>query len=344
MNIRSRAFEVVKGSSEVNSRQAVHVDKTGYYPPENCECYRRYRFDEHQGPFLGILTVALTLVIIAALLAGLTLAISSLDMTWLQIMSTTGPKRRRHQAEIVSRIKRNASWFLCSMVLASVVCMETLPIIVQSLFGTGWIPVLVSTVAIAIFSELLPHWPLSFVLDRLTLPKETGYMYTSEQLAVLIKLHERQEKHGGHLGPDAGRAARGALDLDGRTLERSPLGAFYDNKSITDNAGDPEKADHTTSDIIVPWSAVKFIRIDDPVNEQFIEKIKQFSYSRIPVIGNEDLVSTAPTTNGSASNDQRIFGFLHIKVGKVPRVENFAEVQLDPPWARFAEQWQRDKS
>lgn len=130
MNIRSRAFEVVKGSSEVNSRQAVHVDKTGYYPPENCECYRRYRFDEHQGPFLGILTVALTLVIIAALLAGLTLAISSLDMTWLQIMSTTGPKRRRcvseavyvvvsthllhrHQAEIVSRIKRNASWFLC---------------------------------------------------------------------------------------------------------------------------------------------------------------------------------------------------------------------------------------
>lgn len=232
------------------------------------------------------------------------------------------------------------------MVLASVVCMETLPIIVQSLFGTGWIQVLISTVAIAIFSELLPQyliprqallwsyycwpfiwtcmwltaiisWPLSFVLDKFTLPKERGSMYTSEQLAVLIKLHERQEKHGGHLGPDAGRVARGALDLDSRTLEKSPLGAFYDSKSMTDGAGDPEKADHTTSGVIVPWSAVKFIRIDDPVNEQFITKIKQFSYSRIPVVGNEDLLTIAPTDNGNAPNDQRIFGFLHIKVGAV---------------------------
>ncbi|ELR03201.1 hypothetical protein VC83_02323 [Pseudogymnoascus destructans] len=333
---------MAKGDSELTLRQAADFGNPGYSQPENCECYRRYRFDEHKAPFLGFLAVALTIVVIAALLAGLTLAISSLDMTWLQIMSTTGPKWQRRQAEIVSRIKRNASWFLCSMVLTSVVCMETLPIIVQSLFGTGWIPVVVSTIAIAIFSELFPQyliprqallwsyycwpfiwtcmwltaiisWPLSFFLDRLTLPKERGAMYTSEQLAMLIKLHERQEKHGGHLGPDAGRAARGALDLDGRTLEKSPLGSFYDSKSITDIAGDPEKADHTTSDIIVPWSAVKFIGIDDLVNEQFIVKIKQFSYSRIPVIGNEDLVTAPPTKHGSASNDHRIYGFLHIK-------------------------------
>ncbi|OBT88723.1 hypothetical protein VE02_02364 [Pseudogymnoascus sp. 03VT05] len=330
---------MARGDSKLAPRQATDLGNPGYSQPENCECYRRYRFDEHKAPFLGFLAVALTIVVIAALLAGLTLAISGLDMTWLQIMSTTGPKRQRRQAEIVSRIKRNASWFLCSMVLTSVICMETLPIIVQSLFGTGWIPVVVSTVAIAIFSELLPQyliprqallwsyycwpfvwtcmwltavvsWPLSFLLDRLTLPKERGAMYTSEQLAMLIKLHERQEKHGGHLGPDAGRAARGALDLNDRTLEKSHLGSFYDSKSITDIAGDPEKADHTSSDIIVPWSAVKFIGIDDLVNEEFIVKIKQFSYSRIPVVGND---AAAPTENGSASNDQKIFGFLQIK-------------------------------
>lgn len=187
-------------------------------------------------------------------------------------------------------------------------------------------------------------WPLSFVLDKLTLPKERSSMYTAEQLAVLIKLHERQEKHGGHLGPDAGRVARGALDLDSRTLEKSSLGAFYDDKNIADNTADPEKADHITSDIIVPWSAVKFIRIDDPVNEQFIVKIKQLSYSRIPVVGNEDLLTLAPTDDGNASNDQRIFGFLHIKVGIAPQSENLAETQLDSPWAGFAEQWQRDSS
>ncbi|OBT64521.1 hypothetical protein VE03_05345 [Pseudogymnoascus sp. 23342-1-I1] len=95
MNIRTRAFEATKGGNEPTPAQAVDFGDPGYSPAENCECYRRYRFDENKGPFLGFLIIALTLVIIAALLAGLTLAISSLDMTWLQIMSTTGPKRRR---------------------------------------------------------------------------------------------------------------------------------------------------------------------------------------------------------------------------------------------------------
>ena len=95
MNIRTKAFEVVKADSELIPGQAVDFGDPGYSPPENCECYRRYRFDEHQAPFLGFLAFALTLVVFAALLAGLTLAISSLDMTWLQIMSTTGPKRQR---------------------------------------------------------------------------------------------------------------------------------------------------------------------------------------------------------------------------------------------------------
>lgn len=95
MNIRTRALGATKGDSEPTPTQAVDFATSGLSPPENCECYRRYRFDEHKGPFLGFLAIVLTLLIIAALLAGLTLAISSLDMTWLQIMSTTGPKRRR---------------------------------------------------------------------------------------------------------------------------------------------------------------------------------------------------------------------------------------------------------
>jgi hypothetical protein len=95
MNIRTTAFKMAKGGSELTPRQAADFGNPGYSQPENCECYRRYRFDEDKAPFLGFLAVALTIVVIAALLAGLTLAISSLDMTWLQIMSTTGPKRQR---------------------------------------------------------------------------------------------------------------------------------------------------------------------------------------------------------------------------------------------------------
>lgn len=45
--------------------------------------------------YLGLLAVAIGLVVFAALTAGLTLGVSSLDMTWLNIMSTTGSEKRR---------------------------------------------------------------------------------------------------------------------------------------------------------------------------------------------------------------------------------------------------------
>lgn len=229
------------------------------------------------------------------------------------------------------------------MILVSVICLEALPIIVQSLFGTGWIPVIISTIAITLFAEVLPQyiiprqalqwgyycwpfiwvcmwltaiisWPLSNMLDRLTLPREHGTLHTNEQLAVLIQLHERQEKHGGVLGLDAGRIARGALDLDGRTLEKPYLQTYHDRKDVADDIYDPEKADCGSSDVIVPWSTVKYITIDDEVNEQFITKIKQMSYSRIPVVGNEDSSNLASINLENGLKGQRLFGFLHVKV------------------------------
>jgi len=68
-----------------------------------------------------------------------------------------------------------------------------------------WVPALVS-------------WPLAWILDGVAGKEDKHGIFTNEQLAILIKYHERAEKHGGMLGPDATRIILGALDLDGRRI------------------------------------------------------------------------------------------------------------------------------
>lgn len=143
-------------------------------------------------------------------------------------------------------------------------------------------------------------------------------MYTNEQLGALVRLHERREKNGGTVSPDAGRVVRGALDLDSRTLEKSYLRSTVE---VNGDTFDLEKTGYSRSDIIVPWSAVKRVNINDEVTEKFVMKIKEWSYSRIPVLGNNESPKSEPTEMEHGWNGQRIFGFLHVKVGRLSRLD-----------------------
>lgn len=161
------------------------------------------------------------------------------------------------------------------------------------------------------------------MLDRCTIPKHEKGIYDNEQLAQLVKYHERKEKHGGNLGPDAGRIMRGAIELDGRTMEKAYSRRSLDNgisklDGVDDNI-DLEmsivKDNHSAikSEIIVPWTAVKYILIGEEVNEAFMLKIKVWGYSRLPVVGNADGRDDSAIM-GNAWNGNKVFGFLHIKV------------------------------
>lgn len=138
MDAATEASQAGHGDGGLIRRQSPNIIDPDYPQLGVCECYRRFSYDRDKGAFLAFLVIALILVTFAALLAGLTLAISSLDMTWLHVMSTTGSEKRRlvslcgnmsmaisaywfrrRQADVVSKIKRRASWFLCrSTVLA----------------------------------------------------------------------------------------------------------------------------------------------------------------------------------------------------------------------------------
>jgi metal transporter CNNM len=234
---------------------------------------------------------------------------------------------------------------LGSLIISSVICGESLPFVIQSLWhgNQQWGPILVSTFSMALFAEILPQYaiprqaiswayycwpliwscmwltaivsyPLAWILDSVAGRKHGHGLFTNDEMAAVIKYHELSEHNGGTLSPDAARVMLGALRLDSRKIGGDI--ALIPEKS-TDDEKDLEKADLVVlQGLIVQWSAVKIINIDDVVDEAFIAKVSGWSYSRIPVIGDPEPheMQGDPAVTGYGWEGKQIFGFLHVKV------------------------------
>jgi len=224
-----------------------------------------------------------------------------------------------------------------------VACAEILPIIVQGLWAepahAQWVPILVSTLIIALCAEILPQyfiprnpiewayffwpviyscmcltaiisWPLGWILDNFGGKNDETGTFTNGELESLIKYHERSEDNGGMLGQDASRVMTGALLLDSRKIG----GDICSMPEIEcDHVNDVEKANIIVfNGIITRWSSVKTVDIDEAVDEHFLAKLKSWSHSRVPVIGT-CVVDELPNGN-SRWQGKEIFGFIYLKV------------------------------
>ena len=157
-------------------------------------------------------------------------------------------------------------------------------------------------------------FPLAWLLDHLSGSRDENGIFTNEEMAVLLKYHERSEKHGGMLGQDALRVMLGALKLDSRRIGGDI--AIIPEKNYDEGEKDIEKADlFVVQGMIVKWSSVKTVNIDDRVDMAFIKKVKGWSYSRIPVIGGPQ-PKIGENYSQTSWEGKKIFGFLHIKVCK----------------------------
>ena len=204
-------------------------------------------------------------------------------------------------------------------------------------------PIVVSTLAVAIFAEILPQYliprhaitwgsfcwpfiwgcmwltciisfPLAWLLDTYSGSRNENGIFTSQEIASLLKYHERSEKHGGMLGQDALRVMLGALTLDSCSIGGEFPGIPM--KTYGDDGKDIEKADlAAVQNMIVKWRSVKTVDINDRVDKSFIKKVKGWSYSRIPVIGGPQ-PGTGEVYSQTCWEGKEIFGFLHIKVRK----------------------------
>ena len=228
-----------------------------------------------------------------------------------------------------------------SLIISSVAAGESFPFIIQGLWhgSQQWVSILISTLSLAVFAEILPQYiipkhaidwgyffspliwtcmfltgvlsyPLALLLDALSRGTQTtnADVLTNQEVAALVRYHDRTERNGGMIGQDATRIMLGALQLNSRKIgcdiTRVPGNGQYTEKDV-------EKGKiNTANGMIVGWSAVKTIDIDEPVDGALIRKIKSWSYSRIPVLGGR----LENTTDLSEWNGKQLFGFLHIKV------------------------------
>ncbi|CAH1763734.1 3258_t:CDS:10 [Entrophospora sp. SA101] len=201
------------------------------------------------------------LVILGGVFAGLTIGLMGLDETNLQVLMVAGDSKERIYArKVFELLKRGKHWVLVTLLLSNVIVNETLPIIMDSLFG-GAICVRYGLAIGAGFSwfvlflmyTMFPiAYPIALLLDYF-LGEHHGIMYRKSELKTFVSLH----KNGGieSLNEDEVQIIGSVLDLR--------------EKSV--------------SAIMTPLENSYTLSADCLLDEKTVDEILSAGYSRIPV-------------------------------------------------------------
>lgn len=71
------------------------------------------------------------------------------------VSGTEAEKKNAHK--VYRLLDRGKHWVLVTLLMSNVIVNETLPIILDSVFGGGWQAVVISTALIVIFGEVIPQ-------------------------------------------------------------------------------------------------------------------------------------------------------------------------------------------
>lgn len=224
------------------------------------------------------------LVLTGGVFAGLTLGLMGLDAVNLQVLEASGtPHERSQSRKVLKLLNRGKHWVLVTLLLSNVVVNETLPIIMDSVFGGGWPAVVASTALIVIFGEIIPQafcvryglsigskctyfvlllmyamypiaYPIAMLLDHV-LGEDSGTVYRKGQLKTFVSLH-------GSLGEAADRLNEDEVTIIGSVLEL--------NEKPVDQ-------------VMTPIDDVYVLGADHVLDQETIDEIQAAGYSRIPI-------------------------------------------------------------
>lgn len=145
------AFSIIKllGASLINLPLSYAAP---LFTTSNSPIYRREEPDPKSpdDPQLWIyLSVAIALVLLGGVFAGLTIALMGQDEIYLQVIATSGEgSEKKSAAKVLRLLKKGKHWVLVTLLLSNVITNETLPIVLDRSLGGGWPAVLSSTVLI----------------------------------------------------------------------------------------------------------------------------------------------------------------------------------------------------
>lgn len=212
---------------------------------------------------------------------GLTIGLLSLDCNTLHILKHSGTEKQRFYAAKVEPVRRKGHLLLCSLLIANMLANEAMPIVLNEIFSGGWKAVIVSTVLVVLFGEIIPQaicaryglavgaytvwlvkiimfifypiaWPIAKILSFL-LGEHEGVIYRRAELKELVSLHGRQQL--GELDPEEVGIIKSVLDLKSKTV----------------------------ATIMRPLDEVFMLDIDCVLDSSVLEAISMSGYSRVPL-------------------------------------------------------------
>ncbi|KAJ7755743.1 hypothetical protein DFH07DRAFT_885815, partial [Mycena maculata] len=274
---------------------------------------KRESFDPHQPRYIVFAVLIPVLVLLSGVFAGLTLGYMSLDETQLNVLCLSGTPDQRKYANKIMPIRKNGHLLLVTLLLANMIVNESLPIISDPVLGGGVQSVVVSTVLIIIFSEIIPQslftryglylgakcagftqgliyalgivgWPVAKLLE-FVLGSHHGIIYRRAELKELIAMHSSTQNHGGDLKMDTVTIIGATLDLQEKVVREA----------------------------MTPIEDVFMLSIEARLNYDLLQKIVATGHSRIPVYEEIDAPVAARVVGGSAAKVKKILGILLVK-------------------------------
>ncbi|KAI0364646.1 DUF21-domain-containing protein [Pilatotrama ljubarskyi] len=258
-----------------------------HVPPRSTSLGAHARRDIHdpneRAQFIIFACLIPILVLLSGLFAGLTLGYMSLDETQLNVLSISGTPKQKLYANKIKPIRKNGHLLLVTLLLANMIVNETLPVISDPILGGGVQSVVVSTVLIVIFAEIIPQslctryglyfgakmagfvqimlwtfgivaWPVAKILE-FALGPHHGIIYRRAELKELIAMHSNAGELGGDLKTDTVAIIGGALDLQEKVVRQA----------------------------MTPINDVFMLSIDAKLDYETLRKICLTGHSRIPV-------------------------------------------------------------
>ena len=184
----------------------------------------------------------IVLLFFSGLFSGLNLGLMSLDKTELAIVENCGTETEKSHAKKIFPLRKRGNFLLCTILLGNVMVNNTLTIFMDDLTGSGAVAVIVATLGIVVFGEIIPQavcsrhglavgahtiwitkffmlitFPLSYPISRIldcVLGEEVGAVYNRDRLRELLKVTEENMD----LVKDEVHIIAGALELSKKTV------------------------------------------------------------------------------------------------------------------------------
>ncbi|KAG8551614.1 hypothetical protein GDO81_004182 [Engystomops pustulosus] len=194
-------------------------------------------------PFwLQVIFIAM-LLCLSGMFSGLNLGLMALDPMELRIVQNCGTDREKNYAKRIEPVRRQGNYLLCSLLLGNVLVNTTLTILLDDIAGSGLVAVVVSTIGIVIFGEIVPQaicsrhglavgantifltkffmmmtFPASYPVSKLldcVLGQEIGTVYNREKLLEMLRVTDPYND----LVKEELNIIQGALELRTKTVE-----------------------------------------------------------------------------------------------------------------------------